>query len=210
MSFRSIREWAGRNPRTVAAIATASTAVTWFTSQHAEQISNNAAEVTTPRGGEGHLGRGHHPAREKVSDLCEKLPALTGMIRPQRRIQRRAARRSANAGRRAPGGGGRGPGRGSRAAAATLRRGRASSTFGPLPTSRTIADFYVGQRGARHPLAALVRRTRTGGRGVSPRSRSRPVGTVSVDYDDGDHDDGVYLCFVVCAFRTAARHPTTL
>ena len=46
MSFRSIREWAGRNPRTVAAIATASTAVTWFTSQHAEQISNNVAEET--------------------------------------------------------------------------------------------------------------------------------------------------------------------
>ena len=44
MSFRSIREWAGRNPRTVAAIATASTAVTWFTSQHAEQISNDVAE----------------------------------------------------------------------------------------------------------------------------------------------------------------------
>ena len=89
MSFRSIREWAGRNPRTVAAIATASTAVTWFTSQHAEQISNNVAEETYNVAEEvkGIWDAGFTQAREKVSDLCEKLPALTGMIRPQRRIQ---------------------------------------------------------------------------------------------------------------------------
>ena len=213
MSFRSIREWAGRNPRTVAAIATASTAVTWFTSQHAEQISNNVAEETYNVAEEvkGIWDAGFTQAREKVSDLCEKLPALTGMIRPQRRIQpaRRPTEERKRPAEGPPAEDGAAPGAG--AARQRPRRGEGvpAAQPGPLPTSRTIADFYVGQRVKARHLASTMGPANTHwfhGR-VCSISIDASGDTVSIDYDDGDHEDGVYLCFVVCAVSNGRAQP---
>ena len=213
MSFRSIREWAGRNPRTVAAIATASTAVTWFTSQHAEQISNDVAENAehTYNDLKGIWDAGFTQAREKVSDLCEKLPALTGMIRPQRRIQpaRRPTEERKRPAEGPPAEDGAAPGAG--AARQRPRRGEGvpAAQPGPLPTSRTIADFYVGQRVKARHLASSIGPANTHwfpGR-ISSISMDASVDTVSVDFDDGDHEDGVYLCFVVCGASIGCAPP---
>ena len=154
-------------------------------------------------------GYGTREAREKVSDLCEKLPGLTGMIRPQRASNRRAARRRTENVQPGPPAEERArPGRGRRAE--RPRRGE-----GVPGTARPAAHVADDRRLLRRParearaLASTMGPANTHwfhGR-VCAISIDASGDTVSIDYDDGDHEDGVYLCFVVCAVSNGRAQP---
>ena len=73
----------------------------------------------------------------------------------------------------------------------------------------TEAFFYVGQRVKARHLASTMGPANTHwyiGR-VCSISIDASGDTVSIDYDDGDHEDGVYLCFVVCAVSNGRAQP---
>lgn len=200
--LRSFGTWVRRNRKAI--VTTGFTVAGLFASQAVLDSETNSNELLAEKieekcnDLEEIFNTSFKQANEKADARTKNVPGATEMLRPHSRIEEM---RGPTDERKRPADGPAPEGAAPGAARQRPRRGESApaqpAVPGPLPTSRTVADFYVGQRVSARFRASTIGHVGTFFWDGNVRSIDASAGTVSVDYDDGDHEDGVFPCYVV-------------